>query len=348
MVEYSIEAQMILVRFQKEAPSKMFIIKNLSKKFHTTKSFFNFFHKSKKIINNINILSNTNEHFIGIIGPNGCGKSTLLSLISGWITPDIGKIIFKYKNKIFYNHELHTISTICHSKLFINTKLNFFQNIKKDNHEFLINKNLNSFYNLIIKKFVITNKFKVSMSKFSKGMLQKYYITRSLLLNKQINCFDEPLEGLDYTTINNFIKILLIKKQLIKNKQHHYSKFFFTSHNKNFLYSICDSFLYLNKKGSQIKYLKKNQLISCVFIEIKILSYKKINFIEKFLYNFFIQYQDLNFTITKKKLSFQQIIICCEVFNKHNIINYSIFSNLFKNFFQFKEAQIIKFSNNFQ
>jgi len=32
---------------------------------------------------------------VGIIGPNGCGKTTLVNLISGFLKPDAGKVIFK-------------------------------------------------------------------------------------------------------------------------------------------------------------------------------------------------------------------------------------------------------------
>jgi len=32
---------------------------------------------------------------LGIIGPNGSGKSTLINLISGFVKPDKGQILFK-------------------------------------------------------------------------------------------------------------------------------------------------------------------------------------------------------------------------------------------------------------
>ena len=35
---------------------------------------------------------------VGIIGPNGCGKTTLVNLISGFLTPDSGKVVFKDRN----------------------------------------------------------------------------------------------------------------------------------------------------------------------------------------------------------------------------------------------------------
>ena len=40
---------------------------------------------------------------IGIIGPNGAGKTTLFNLLSGFIAPDNGKIVFNQKNITGYS-----------------------------------------------------------------------------------------------------------------------------------------------------------------------------------------------------------------------------------------------------
>ena len=48
-------------------------------------------------INGITLKFNSGE-LIGLIGPNGSGKSTLFNLITGFLSPTEGKIIFKGKD----------------------------------------------------------------------------------------------------------------------------------------------------------------------------------------------------------------------------------------------------------
>jgi ABC-type lipopolysaccharide export system ATPase subunit len=44
-------------------------------------------------VNNVNILLSRGE-ILGLIGPNGAGKTTLVNLISGYLKPDSGRILF--------------------------------------------------------------------------------------------------------------------------------------------------------------------------------------------------------------------------------------------------------------
>ena len=44
------------------------------------------------------VFHSVRENFLGIIGPNGSGKTTLVNLITGFVRPDSGKIIYRGKN----------------------------------------------------------------------------------------------------------------------------------------------------------------------------------------------------------------------------------------------------------
>jgi branched-chain amino acid transport system ATP-binding protein len=48
-------------------------------------------------VNNVSLMVNRRE-IVGLIGPNGAGKTTLFNVISGLISPEEGKVIFKGKD----------------------------------------------------------------------------------------------------------------------------------------------------------------------------------------------------------------------------------------------------------
>lgn len=59
----------------------------------------NFSYGTEKILENINIIINDNDH-VGITGVNGAGKSTLFKLMMQELNPDSGKIIIKHASRV--------------------------------------------------------------------------------------------------------------------------------------------------------------------------------------------------------------------------------------------------------
>jgi len=49
------------------------------------------------VVNNLDLQVNQGE-ILGVIGPNGAGKTTLFNMISGFLPPTAGKVIFKGEN----------------------------------------------------------------------------------------------------------------------------------------------------------------------------------------------------------------------------------------------------------
>ncbi|WP_455463861.1 ABC transporter ATP-binding protein [Candidatus Hodarchaeum mangrovi] len=64
----------------------LIVIKNLSKYF-----------EGLKAVDQVNFSINTGE-LVGIIGPNGAGKTTLFNLLTGFLKPTEGEIVFDGKN----------------------------------------------------------------------------------------------------------------------------------------------------------------------------------------------------------------------------------------------------------
>ena len=66
-------------------------VKNLNKKFGSVTA-----------ANNINFKMNKNE-IIGVIGANGAGKTTFCNIITGYLKPDSGVILYEGKNITKFN-----------------------------------------------------------------------------------------------------------------------------------------------------------------------------------------------------------------------------------------------------
>ena len=152
---------------------------------YETDSFFNF------------SLDLENSDSLAIIGPSGSGKTTLLNLISGFISPSKGKIIFDSKN----------ITNMAPNKRPVNA-------LFQDNNLFL---HLNVFDNIAIgispnlkitkaqKKIVENALTRVGLKGFnsrfpyqlSGGQKQRVAIARTIVRNKPILLLDEPFSFLD-------------------------------------------------------------------------------------------------------------------------------------------------------
>jgi len=52
-----------------------------------------FSYGNKAILNNVSLVVEQGEH-VGLIGPSGCGKSTLSKLLSGYLKPNEGEILW--------------------------------------------------------------------------------------------------------------------------------------------------------------------------------------------------------------------------------------------------------------
>lgn len=168
------------------------------------------FHNVSKTINRTTIIKNFSltippNSTTYIQGTNGIGKSVTLKLIAQLIKPTKGKLkvngtisympdVFPKNNKVTVNEFLTTIYKIENAKSV--------HNMDKALAFYYDKLNLSHFKN---KKLI----------DLSKGTLQKVNIIQTLLKDADIYIFDEPFNGLDQKTLNNFVQLL---KKLKANK----------------------------------------------------------------------------------------------------------------------------------
>jgi thiamine transport system ATP-binding protein len=177
---------------------------------------------------------------LAIIGPSGSGKSTLLDIISGFIIPNSGKIIFNQVdvtnlpanerpiNAIFQKNNLFP-----HLNVFDNIAIGISPNLKitsiqRDIIEQSLEKvNLNDF----------NRRFP---GQLSSGQAQRVALARTLVRNKPILLLDEPFSSLDSP-----LRIEML--DLVKSLQQEQSFIMImVTHNYNDAIRICNKTCFVN------------------------------------------------------------------------------------------------------
>lgn len=178
---------------------------------------------------------------LGYLGPNGAGKSTTIKMLAGLLDPTEGKIYFKgsdirknlyeYKKKIGYlpeNSEIYPHLSAFDYLLLVGRLRYIKDNILKRKIEQL----------MVL--FGLETEMHQSISSFSKGMIQKVLITSALMHDPDILLLDEPLSGLDVTTV-------LIIKSLIEKLAEEGKTVIYSSHILEVVEKLCRRVIIIHK-----------------------------------------------------------------------------------------------------
>jgi ABC-2 type transport system ATP-binding protein len=178
------------------------------------------------------------EKIHGIIGLNGAGKTTFFNILSSFIKPDKGEIL--YEQRKITRKDVAFLETInfFYSNLIGREYLEIFPN---SNERFDL-MNINSLLKLPLDEIIET---------YSTGMKKKLALLSIIKQQKPIYIFDEPFNGLDLET--NMALEIIIGNLKAKKKT-----IFISSHILAPLLNICDE-IHLLQEGVFIKnYTKEN------------------------------------------------------------------------------------------
>ncbi len=152
------------------------------------------------------------EPIIGLFGPSGSGKSTLLNLISGFLTPDEGKIVldqhslFDPKNKINVPPYLRQIGLVFQDgRLF--PHLNVKDNIEYGGFRLIKSSDILEF-NDVVDLLEIKSLLSKYPNQLSGGEVQRVALGRALLMAPRLLLLDEPLSSLDATLKQQILPFL--------------------------------------------------------------------------------------------------------------------------------------------
>ena len=178
---------------------------------------------------------------VGYLGPNGAGKSTTVKMIVGLINPSIGHVLFEgrhiekqvidFKTRLGYVPE----EALLYSHLSGREYLLLAGRIRSMPEEAL-----NSKIDELLRLFSMNVAKYSPISAYSKGMKQKIMMIAALLHNPDILILDEPLSGLDVSSI-------LIVRSLLKSLAARGKAILYSSHVLEVVEKICSRVLVIHK-----------------------------------------------------------------------------------------------------
>lgn len=124
---------------------------------------------------------------LGILGPNGAGKTTLFNIISGFLKPDKGKILFNEKNLVGKKpNELAKLGIIRTFQI-----MKVFENMTVEENLLTISDDLS-----VLRDFDLEAKKKELARNLSQGELRRLSIAMAFAKKPRLLLLDEPFSGL--------------------------------------------------------------------------------------------------------------------------------------------------------
>ncbi len=148
-----------------------------------------------------------NAHCYGISGSNGSGKSTLLKLISGYLTPTKGKVVYMKGETLVERDAFskHVAFSAPYIDLLEDLSIKELFEFQKDFTPMVGPQTAQDFVELMNHSQIKINK---KIGSFSSGMKHRVNLALALLSDKPILLLDEPSSFLDMQGIEWFNALL--------------------------------------------------------------------------------------------------------------------------------------------
>lgn len=204
----------------------------------------------KKILHDISF-SIEKGQIKALVGPNGSGKTTLMNTMTNLLKRDGGQVLVdgkEFKDEKIFNHiSFFKDEKILDDNLYGMDYLNYIKNVYKRTKDDV---------DRVIKEIGIESFVKSKTGSYSLGMKKKLMLAMDFLPQRDIILLDEPLSGLDPTSV---IKMMALIKKKAKDGQ----GILISSHSLNDIDEITNNILFL-KDGKILEEVLENEK----FIEI--------------------------------------------------------------------------------
>ena len=193
----------------------------------------------KPVVKEVSFRIGRND-IVGYLGPNGAGKSTTVKMLVGLLRPSYGEILFEgnpvekqlieYKTRLGYVPE----EALLYSHLSGREYLLLAGRLRS-----IPEKELNLKIDELLRLLSLGVQKYAPISSYSKGMKQKILMIAAVLHNPDILIFDEPLSGLDVSSI-------LIVRNLLKSLAAQGKAVLYSSHVLEIVEKICSRVLVIH------------------------------------------------------------------------------------------------------
>ena len=178
---------------------------------------------------------------LGFLGPNGSGKSTTVKMLTGLLEPSDGQIIYDgqdiHKDLIAYRKRLG----------YVPEEANLYPYLTGQEYLDMVatlrampeprkGKTISS----LLQLFSLSPHRHVALGSYSKGMRQRILLIAALMDNPDVLILDEPLSGLDVTSV-------LVIKNLIQALSARGKAVFYCSHILEVVEKVCSHLIILRK-----------------------------------------------------------------------------------------------------
>lgn len=188
----------------------------------------------QKIIKNVNFTMGEGT-IVALVGPNGAGKTTFLKLITDLLKPDNGVIeidgysLDKQREKALKQLSFMQDNTTLYSYLTGYDHLKLLAKIKKVSMEEV---------KRVVEKIGIESYVYTKVHKYSLGMKQHLLLALAILGEPKLLILDEPLNGLDPTSI-------IMLRDLLLELEKKGTSILFSSHNLSEVDKIAKSIAFI-------------------------------------------------------------------------------------------------------
>ncbi|MGV8146137.1 MAG: ABC transporter ATP-binding protein [Alkaliphilus sp.] len=173
---------------------------------------------------------------LGIVGPNGAGKSTLISILAGIVEPTNGQVMYINNTRMTKMQKRNLISYVP-QEIALFDELSIYDNLAlfaSDENNTKQNQKIKT----VLEQLGLYDEQNKRVSKLSGGMKRRVNVAVALMKKAKFVLMDEPVVGVEY-------RIREDVEKLINEMRKEGKTLIISSHQFEFLESVCNKLLYL-------------------------------------------------------------------------------------------------------